>query len=174
VIARKGYILPIASMAAALHGPSMGAYSASKAGVEAFGDSIRQELKHLGVDVGVGYFSWIDTEMVRGGDRHPAFQGMRDKLPGPFGKTYPVTAAGEAVRRGVEQRRRWVVVPGWARLILLSRGWFWALAEAGTKREFPDMDAAFERDVQDRGVEAAAGPVGAGGAAERERALNRT
>ena len=174
VLERKGYLLPIASVAAAMHAPGMGAYSASKAGVEAFADSIRAELKHLGVDVGVGYFSWIDTEMVAGADRHPAFGELRARLPGPFGKTYPVSAVGKAVLRGVEKRRRWVTVPGWIRLLLLNRGWFWAVAEAGSSREVPEFDAAFARDVEERGLEAAAGPVGAGGAAERERALNRT
>jgi NAD(P)-dependent dehydrogenase (short-subunit alcohol dehydrogenase family) len=174
VLERGGYLLPIASVAAAMHAPGMGAYSASKAGVEAFSDSLRSELKHLGVDVGVGYFSWIDTEMVAGADRHPAFGELRAKLPGPFGKTYPVSAVGRAVLRGVERRRRWVTVPGWIRLLLLNRGWFWAITEAAGSREVPEFDARFARDVEERGLEAAAGPVGAGGAAERERALNRS
>jgi NAD(P)-dependent dehydrogenase (short-subunit alcohol dehydrogenase family) len=173
VIERQGYLLPIASVAAAMHAPGMGAYSASKAGVEAFADCIRSELKHLGVDVGVGYFSWIDTEMVRGTDRHPALVEIRSKLPGPFGKTYPVSAVGKAVRVGVEKRRRWVTVPGWVRVLLLNRGWFWAVGEAAAAREVPELDARFAEDVAERGAEAATGPVGAGGAAERERALNR-
>ena len=29
--------------------------------------------RHLGVDVGVGYFAFLDTDMVRGGDTHPVF-----------------------------------------------------------------------------------------------------
>ena len=174
VIERKGYLLPIASVAAAIHAPGMGAYSASKAGVEAFADSVRAEVKYLGVDVGVGYFSWIDTEMVAGADRHPAFGELRSKLPAPFGKVYPVSAVGTAVLQGIERRRRWVTVPGWARLILLSRGWAWAVTEAFGNREVPEFDARFARDVEERGLEAAAGPVGAGGAAARERALNRS
>ena len=52
------------------------------------GDSLRGEVKHLGVDVGVAYYSWIDTEMVRGADDHPAAQFMRTKLRGPAAKTY--------------------------------------------------------------------------------------
>jgi NAD(P)-dependent dehydrogenase (short-subunit alcohol dehydrogenase family) len=174
VLERRGYLLPIASVAAAMHAPGMGAYSASKAGVEAFSNCIRSELKHLGVDVGVGYFSWIDTEMVAGADRHPALNDLRSRLPGPFAKTYPVSAVGRAVLRGVEKRRRWVTVPGWVRLILLNRGWFWAFTEAGANRQVPELDARFEQDVLERGREAASGPVGAGGAAERERALNRS
>ena len=68
VIERKGYILPVASLAAAAHSPVMSAYSASKAGVEAFADCLRQEVHHLGVDVGVAYFSWIATDLVAAGD----------------------------------------------------------------------------------------------------------
>ena len=55
----------------------MSAYCASKAGVEAFADSLRIEVAHHGVDVGCAYFSWIDTEMVRGADRITAFEKMR-------------------------------------------------------------------------------------------------
>ncbi len=90
VIERRGYVLVIASLAAAMHGPGMAAYSASKAGAEAFADSLRVEVKQLGVDVGVGYFSFIDTEMVRAADTHPAMGtpapeaavAVRQYLPG--------------------------------------------------------------------------------------------
>jgi NAD(P)-dependent dehydrogenase (short-subunit alcohol dehydrogenase family) len=41
------------------------AYTASKAGVEAFADAPRSELAHTGTAVGVAYFSFIDTDMVR-------------------------------------------------------------------------------------------------------------
>ena len=80
VIERRGYVLQIASVAAIAHAPFMSAYCASKAGVEAFADCLRTEVAHLGVDVGVAYFSWIDTDMVRGADaraghRHDAQDG---------------------------------------------------------------------------------------------------
>ncbi|MDQ3644338.1 MAG: SDR family oxidoreductase, partial [Actinomycetota bacterium] len=122
VIERHGYVLVVASLAAVVHAPGMGSYSASKAGAEAFADSLRLEVKHLGVDVGVGYFSWIDTEMVRGTDAHPAFRGLRAKLPGPAAKTYPVSAVGDAVLDGIARRRRVVVVPGWVRAAIALRG----------------------------------------------------
>ena len=41
VVARQGYILSIASLAAALHPPMLAHYAATKAGVEAFSDSLR-------------------------------------------------------------------------------------------------------------------------------------
>jgi NAD(P)-dependent dehydrogenase (short-subunit alcohol dehydrogenase family) len=43
VTARSGYVLPIASLAAAIHAPMMGAYNATKAGVEALANSLRPE-----------------------------------------------------------------------------------------------------------------------------------
>ena len=45
VIERRGYILPVASLAAAAHAPVLSAYAASKAGVEAFADSLRAEVR---------------------------------------------------------------------------------------------------------------------------------
>src|SRR3712207_8206686 len=45
---------------------SMSGYAASKAGVEAYANCLRAELEHLDVGVGVGYFSWIDTDLVKG------------------------------------------------------------------------------------------------------------
>ena len=89
VIERRGYVLVVASLAAVVHGPGMASYTASKAGAEAFADSLRIEVKHLGVDVGVGYFSWIDTELVRAADAHPAYGGLRDKLPWPVRQDLP-------------------------------------------------------------------------------------
>src|SRR3954468_4492291 len=123
VIERRGYVYITASMAAAGHAPGMSAYAASKAGVEAFGDSLRAEVKALGVDVGVGYFGFIDTDMVRGADAHPAVANLRDKIAscGPLGKTYPVSKAGRAIADGIEGRKRWVVVPAFARAVLVLR-----------------------------------------------------
>ncbi|HEX2071257.1 MAG TPA: SDR family oxidoreductase [Thermoleophilaceae bacterium] len=170
IVQRKGYVLIVASMAAIFHAPGMAAYSASKAGVEAFANSLRVELAHHGARVGVGYFSWIDTEMVRGADRHPALGAMRAKLPAAARKTYPVSAVGDAVVAGFEQRARWVGVPLWMiRLSLPLRGLLTRLTERGARDSYPEMEAAFERDIVDRGVEAASQPSGAGGAAALTR-----
>jgi len=169
VIERHGYVLVVASLAAILHGPGMSPYTASKAGAEAFANSLRIEVKHLGVDVGVGYFSWIDTEMVRGADRHPAFGPMRAKLPGPAGKTYPVSAVGDAVLDGFENRRRMVVVPKWIKVASALRGVIATLTERQSLERAAELDAAFEADVAERGADAASRPVGAGGEAVTAR-----
>jgi NAD(P)-dependent dehydrogenase (short-subunit alcohol dehydrogenase family) len=169
VIERRGYVLVIASLAAALHAPGMSAYAASKAGAEAFADSLRSEVKHLGVDVGVGYFAFIDTDLVRGGDAHPALGEMRQEAPRPLRKTYPVSAVGKAVTEGIEGRRRWVLVPGWLRATLLLRTALAPLVERSSFERAAEADELFQKDIEERGVEAASAPVGKGGEAARER-----
>jgi NAD(P)-dependent dehydrogenase (short-subunit alcohol dehydrogenase family) len=166
VVERRGYVLVIASLAAVLHGPGMAAYAASKAGAEAFADSLRVEVKHLGVDVGVGYFSWIDTDMVRGADAHPTLGKLRQEtLGGPFGKTYPVSAAGQAVAAGIEERRRWVVVPGWTRALIVLRTAFAPLMERALADRTAEADQLLLADIEERGREEVSAPVGAGGEA---------
>jgi NAD(P)-dependent dehydrogenase (short-subunit alcohol dehydrogenase family) len=172
VIERRGYILVIASLAAAVHGPGMAAYSASKAGAEAFADSLRVEVKRLGVDVGVGYFSFIDTDLVRGADAHPTLGGLRQETPGPYGKTYPLSDVGQAIVEGIEQRRRWVVVPRWARATLVLRTALAPLIDRASYDRASEAEALFQQDVEARGVEAASAPLGPGGdAAARERSV---
>jgi NAD(P)-dependent dehydrogenase (short-subunit alcohol dehydrogenase family) len=165
VIERRGYVYITASMAAAAHAPGMAAYAASKAGVEAFGDSLRAEVKHLGVDVGVGYFGFIDTDMVRGADAHPATATIREKMTGPLSKTYPLSKAGKAIADGIENRSRWVVVPGWARATIVARTIVQPLVERMSQEHVAETDAAFLRDIDERGLAAASGPVGPGGMA---------
>jgi NAD(P)-dependent dehydrogenase (short-subunit alcohol dehydrogenase family) len=165
VIERRGYVYITASMAAAAHAPGMAAYAASKAGVEAFGDSLRAEVKHLGVDVGVGYFGFIDTDMVRGADAHPATSAIREQMTGPLNKTYPLSKAGKAIADGIEKRSRWIVVPPWARVMIVARTLIQPLVEKQSQRHIAEVDQAFLRDIDERGVAAASGPVGPGGLA---------
>jgi NAD(P)-dependent dehydrogenase (short-subunit alcohol dehydrogenase family) len=169
VIERRGYVLVVTSLAAAIHGPGMAAYCASKAGAEAFADSLRIEVKRLGVDVGVAYFSFIDTDLVRGADAHPALGGLREQTPGLTSKAYPLSAVGDAIAEGVAARRRWVVVPRWAKVLLVLRTALAPLIDRASYDRAAEADARFERDVEERGREAASAPVGAGGEAARAR-----
>ena len=168
VIDRRGYVLVVSSAAAVVYAPGMSAYTASKAAVEAMANALRLELHPHGVKVGVAYFSWIDTDMVRGGDAHPAFAGSRADLPGPLGTTYPVAQVGEAVLDGIARRRRWVTVPGWLRGVLALRG-LWPLTDVVSRTRAKDMDERFARDAAERGA-AASSFVGAGGEAARTKA----
>jgi len=166
VVERRGYVLQIASVAAIAHAPFMSAYCASKAGVEAFADCLRTEMAHLGVDVGVAYFSWIDTDMVRGADARPGIGTMRRRMRGPVGKTYPLSDVADAVARGVERRARHVTVPGWVRAMLLRRGPLAGALDRQGRREVPAVEREMEDVIAREGAAAATAPVGAGGAAD--------
>jgi NAD(P)-dependent dehydrogenase (short-subunit alcohol dehydrogenase family) len=163
VLARRGYILPVASIAAAVHAPGMSAYSAAKSGVEALGDSLRGEVAHQGVDVGVAYYSWIDTEMVRGADANPATQYMRSKMRGPAGKTYTVEQAGEATAAGIERRARRIVVPNNFKALLIARMPIARLTELGSRKDIPE----FVRLMEEQGADGSLA-VGAGGEADNQ------
>src|ERR1700746_3882006 len=65
IMQRKGYLLNIASAAALVHGPLMGPYTATKAGVEAMTDALRIESAPFGAAVGCAYFGFIDTDLVK-------------------------------------------------------------------------------------------------------------
>lgn len=164
LIRRRGYCLVVSSLAAVHHAPGMAAYAASKAGCEAFADSLRTEVRHLGVDVGVAYFSWIATDMVNSADEHPVFGSLRKRLPGVIGHKYPVSDVGRAVVLGVSRRASAIHVPGWVFALKMMRGWLnqvsVPIAAAGAK----SADQAALDDIARRGP-AASRPVGPGGAA---------
>ncbi len=120
LIARGGYAVCAGSVAAVAHAPALAAYSASKAGLEALVDALRVEVAHLGVDVGMAYFSWIDTAMVTGGAAGRARPGSL-AMP-PLHRVYPVADAARILVDAVEHRRRAVFHPRWLRAVLPARG----------------------------------------------------
>ena len=140
VVERRGYILQVASVAAVVHTPGMAAYSASKAGVEAMADALRTEVKHLGVDVGTAYFSWIGTDMVTGAEETPAGERMRREMRGPLATTYPTSKAADAVIQGIEERRRIVVTPGWVRPMIAMKTLIQRLSEKRAEPLMAEVD----------------------------------
>jgi NAD(P)-dependent dehydrogenase (short-subunit alcohol dehydrogenase family) len=174
VIERRGYMLPIASMAAIVpQFPGFLPYSASKAAVEAMAKCVRVEVAHLGVDVGVAYFGWIDTDMVRGGEEHPAFTLMRSRLKGPLGKTLPVSKAGEAIVAGIEKRAKIVAEPPFVRVMDKLRGLVSNSVDREIERHVPEVMARFEAEYQRTG-EPMTKPVGAGGRAATDAGALRS
>jgi len=156
VIERRGYVLGVASVAALMQAPGIGAYAASKAGFEALLRTLRQEIDHLGVDVGIAYFHWIDTDMVRGAEREIAeFAELRAEMRGPAGRTLPVTAAGQAIARGVAARSSRVMAPRWVGVLDRLRGLVAPLADLQGKRLGERVDRMTADAVRERG------PVGA-------------
>jgi NAD(P)-dependent dehydrogenase (short-subunit alcohol dehydrogenase family) len=155
VIERRGYVLITASLAAITHVPPLSHYSATKAGVEAFGNAVRMEVRHKGVGVGVAYFAVIDTPMVGRAYEDPIVDRFsteaRTKRRGPkfLTKTYPVGGAGAAVVKGMETRARRIMYPPQIRGLHAIRALVPRLAERGVD---PDLvarmaDALDERDL---------------------------
>ena len=108
--------------------PLMAHYAATKAGVEAFSDSLRGELAHTGTKVGVAYFSFIDTDMVRESlDESPA-KLLRENTPGPVRAVASVEAAGaRSCARSAAARKAYA--PRWVPIPLALRGMLQPLLE---------------------------------------------
>jgi NAD(P)-dependent dehydrogenase (short-subunit alcohol dehydrogenase family) len=136
----RGYALAVASLAAAVHPPMMGAYSASKAAVEAIGNTLRIELRSSGARVGVAYFAELDTDMThRGFGTEAAAHAFRHV--GRFTRVAPLEVAIDAIERGIAERSRRVVAPGWVAGVLPVRMIAQRLVDAIAPR---DLDEALE------------------------------
>jgi NAD(P)-dependent dehydrogenase (short-subunit alcohol dehydrogenase family) len=162
VVERQGYMLPVLSIAALVQAPGLAAYSASKAGLEAFTNALRIEVEHLGVGVGAAYFSWIETEMTTAIEDRRDFAVMRSSRGGPMAKTYPVSLAANAIVQGIETRARWVTAPGWIRVMLILRGVLQPLIERRVRDKMPQLDRLSAEEAERLGERADA-PMGPGG-----------
>ena len=105
-----GYALAISSVGAVVHLPLMGAYSASKAAVEALGNTLRIELRSSGARVGVAYFAEIDTDMTSRGFGTEAAAVMTKNL-GAAMRVAPLRVAIDALEHGIARRSRRIVAP---------------------------------------------------------------
>jgi NAD(P)-dependent dehydrogenase (short-subunit alcohol dehydrogenase family) len=168
----RGYLLLVSSLAAVVHLPGLASYNVAKAGVEALGNSLRVELRHLGVDVGVAHLTFVDTDLVRGADEHPVFSRVRGGIP-LAGRVYPLELAVDKFARGIENRSRVVHVPGWIGLVKAFRSLMPRLVEFGARFTVPRTDRAAVADIEARGLAEASRPLGAGGRADSERGTRR-
>ncbi|WP_026909398.1 short-chain dehydrogenase/reductase [Patulibacter minatonensis] len=128
VIDARGHVLVVSSSSALGPTAGMAAYTASKAGVEAFADALSQELRPTGVSVGCAYLGWVDTDLVRDVDALlPSLRLLRRRLPWPLRATTSPEVAAAALADGIADRRRRVMVPRglgilrWTRPVLTSR-----------------------------------------------------
>jgi len=144
VVARRGYVLPISSASAIVHLPLMGPYTAAKSGVEAFADALRMEVAHTGTKVGVAYFGFIDTDMVRDAFEHPASAASRKGSPRFMSKPIPLAKAGEAIERGVLGRTRVTYAPRFIGPLIALRGMLQPAVERGIRARPADSVAAIE------------------------------
>jgi NAD(P)-dependent dehydrogenase (short-subunit alcohol dehydrogenase family) len=163
LIASHGYYLQIASLAALIPAPMLTAYGASKAGVEAFALALRTEMTGAGLDVGVAYLSFTNTDMTRG------VNGTGESAPGRLGRLHDLEAAVTRLVGGIEQRAPFVYGQGFIRAVRPLRGMLPSVVHVfGRKRA-----AAAERSLAQFGPEASL-PVGAGGRADTQARRSRT
>ena len=108
----RGYAMVVASLASFTTMAGLAPYHASKAGAEALALATKQEVAHLGIDVGVCHPSWIDTDLVRDADEDlPTFERMRSRLPYPASTTTSVEECVRLMVRGLEHRSSRVYAP---------------------------------------------------------------
>lgn len=153
-----GHFLQIASLAAIGAAPLMSAYCASKAGAEAFAHSLRAEVAHRGVGVGIGYLHWTDTDMIRDADRYAVLRELRSAMPRPARRVYPVDTVAARLVRGLERRRTAVYAPAWLRLVQPVRAALPPVVLRVSRRALPRLE--------DREPVEYTGPLGAGGVAD--------
>ncbi|HEY9438777.1 MAG TPA: SDR family oxidoreductase [Streptomyces sp.] len=162
----RGYFLQIASLAAITPAPMMSAYCASKSGVEAFAHCLRAEVGHRGVGVGVGYLSWTDTDMVRGADEDAVMRELRQRLPWPSNRTYPLGPAVDRIVAGIEHRSAHVYAQWWLRGMQSVRGYLPSVIGIVGQREMKRFGPRLAGMRK--------GLVGAGGAADQAVRAART
>lgn len=100
LIERGGTISHVLTMGVLIPGPYFAAYLATKAALDAFGDSLMSELQHEGIHVSSVYLPLVKTEMMAPVE---AYAGRRDVMT-------PKRAA-TMILDGVVDRRRRVMTP---------------------------------------------------------------
>ena len=174
VTERRGYLLLVSSLAAFTGLPGMAAYCGSKAGVEHFGNALRFELAHKGVDVGTAHMGWVDTDLVRDVKADStAFEDALAKMPPPLGTLTSVGDCADGFLRGIERRQRRVFVPRSVAILAALRpltfSWLGdlpVLAQARTavpqlEEQFRRTGRAFGRTSRGMGPGPASTPAGA-------------
>ena len=114
---RRGIIINVASALADRSVPLLGIYSTAKAGVKAFTDALRLELKAAksGIDVVCVLPSSMNTPFYRWGRSQI---GVR---PHPISVIYPPQKVAQAIVRAVERPRRDVYVGSVGKLLSLGQ-----------------------------------------------------
>ena len=103
---KQGQLVLFGSLAAIAPQPDILSYSATKAGIHAYGTALRRVLRGTGVSVHVVSPGFVDTPMT---DRHIGRTPLK----------VPVTTAARVIRRGLERRQPYIAFP--KRLVWLIR-----------------------------------------------------
>lgn len=130
LIERGGTISHVLTMGVLIPGPYFAAYLATKAALDAFGDSLMSELQHEGIHVSSVYLPLVKTEMMAPVEE---YAGRRDVMT-------PKRAA-TMILDGVVDRRRRVMTPAGAYFAFSNR-----VTPATTSRILNLIERAFPVD----------------------------
>jgi NAD(P)-dependent dehydrogenase (short-subunit alcohol dehydrogenase family) len=125
----RGYLLAISSMAAFVHSPLQGSYTASKAGVWAMCDSIRLELRSLGVGVGSAHPTFFRTPMMDDVVADPAGRELWGGNDKGLWKMIPLQTVTAGIVDGIERRADQIIIPKTLTLTAKAPGLFRLLIE---------------------------------------------
>jgi NAD(P)-dependent dehydrogenase (short-subunit alcohol dehydrogenase family) len=118
----KGYMLATSSMAAFVHSPLQGAYTATKAAVWALCDTWRLEVRHTGVAVGSLHPTFFATPMMDKVWADPAGHRLwAGNEKGIWKRTSIDVVVADTVR-GIERRAPHIVAPRGMRAAALAPG----------------------------------------------------
>ncbi|QUR67735.1 short-chain dehydrogenase/reductase [Mycobacterium spongiae] len=117
VIASKGYVLVVSSLASIVPMPGGSAYGASKSGVEGFANALRLEMHPHEVAVGSAHPTVITTDLV--GDLTTSSSALKTlvRVIRRAGGARTADECAALFVRGIRMRARRVYVPRWAVLL---------------------------------------------------------
>ena len=149
----RGYYLLISSAAAIAAAGGMATYCGTKAGVEQFGNALRLELLHKGVDVGIAHPAWIDTDLVRDTQRElQSFNDMLRRMPAPFSTVTPLEVCTDVLVRAIDKRERKIFIPKGLKYVSMLRHFFTSkFMDRQTGNRSGRTLAKMEAEVQARG-----------------------
>jgi hypothetical protein len=105
-----------------------------------------------GARVGCAYFGFIDTDLVRASFEQPSTQAMTGRMPAFMRRSAPLSAAVDAIERGIERRSARVWAPRWVGPMLLMRGVMQPLTEWRMLRDLDRLGEGMRlAELQDAG-----------------------
>jgi hypothetical protein len=109
-----------------------------------------------GVDVGVAYFLFLDTDMVRDAEREmPLLERSKTEVPNVISRTYPLAPAIDEVAAAIAERRRRVAYPKWFLRILPLRQLLTSpMLERRSAKTVAESEAEYEQMIAERGAAA--------------------
>lgn len=125
----RGYLLAVSSMAAFAHSPLQASYTASKAAVWAMCDSIRLEVRHLGVGVGSAHPTFFKTPMMDDVVADPAGRELWGGNEKGLWKMVALQTVVDGIIAGIERRADQIIVPKALTLTAKAPGLFRPVVE---------------------------------------------